>query len=580
MRKVMSANTWARLLSPLSRSLSYQPKNAIAFSNFKNTFLGAWSYEDANERYKLPTFTGTDFNWVHDYFGPMANRNHKTALQVVGPQGAKYYSFDQLLRRSAQVANFFRSLGLEEGDRVMYRLPSNHVAAKICTLAGTQSALVMVPSSTALSAQDIAYRIKHANINVIVTTQSELHKFVGLTNILFILIDGVPPNRPDCVDYNESLTFPESYKPLHANASTDPLFLIYNEQKEAVIYSHFKWSVASVVTMYWQGLQPNDIMADYNSPNDEIMSLQMLFSSWNAAATILTFEQPELQASQVLDALACHRATHLYAPSSRWRLISKHLQANAAATPGDAKQIKLPALKQALSAGPLHPDVHDRVLAILGVPVREGKFYAGSLLTASFPGQTDTADYPAPGNKLQIVDATGQNVAKGEGELAVVRDYQSGQTLPTDLRHSEHANSLHRTGIIAARDTGEGPIRVFGHKNNLFRQNGLLVALPAIEGELLKSADVSEVAIIPKPSSNQGNELIAFIVLTEGSNWSSLHMEERANKTLASKYRTEVILCNELPKTFSGNINREELKRRLLEQDEDVALKVTPYFSS
>src|SRR6266481_3325302 len=60
-----------------------------------------------------------------DWFDQIASgpRAHQTALWVVDESGEDTkLTFERLSRRSSQVANYFRSLGVRRGDRMMLML--------------------------------------------------------------------------------------------------------------------------------------------------------------------------------------------------------------------------------------------------------------------------------------------------------------------------------------------------------------------------------------------------------------------------------------------------------------------------
>src|SRR6201999_618667 len=63
------------------------------------------------------------FNWAADYFDSVARGNEQPALRVVDDLGCDLrISFAQLSRRSNQVANLLRKLGISPGDRVLLML--------------------------------------------------------------------------------------------------------------------------------------------------------------------------------------------------------------------------------------------------------------------------------------------------------------------------------------------------------------------------------------------------------------------------------------------------------------------------
>ena len=64
-------------------------------------------YEFVYQKFRWPQLT--QFNWALDYFDGYARGNQKTALWIVDENGSELkLSYDQMSRRSNQVANFLR----------------------------------------------------------------------------------------------------------------------------------------------------------------------------------------------------------------------------------------------------------------------------------------------------------------------------------------------------------------------------------------------------------------------------------------------------------------------------------------
>src|SRR5271165_1242425 len=80
-------------------------------------------YEFVYQKFRWPQLT--QFNWALDYFGGYARDNQKTALWIVDESGLELkLSYDQISRRSNQVANFLRKQGVRRGDRIIVLLPN------------------------------------------------------------------------------------------------------------------------------------------------------------------------------------------------------------------------------------------------------------------------------------------------------------------------------------------------------------------------------------------------------------------------------------------------------------------------
>jgi acetyl-CoA synthetase len=96
-----------------------------------NAFLGARDfllqhrndYKFVYEKFRWPQLT--HFNWALDYFDGYARGNQKPALWIVDENGSELkLTYDQMSRRSNQVANFLRKHGIRCGDRIIVMLPN------------------------------------------------------------------------------------------------------------------------------------------------------------------------------------------------------------------------------------------------------------------------------------------------------------------------------------------------------------------------------------------------------------------------------------------------------------------------
>ena len=91
------------------------------------------------------------FNWALDYFDGYARGNQKPALWIVDENGSEQkLSYDEMSRRSNQVANFFRKHGVRRGDRIIVMLP-NVVAMWEVMLASMKLGTVVIPAATLLT---------------------------------------------------------------------------------------------------------------------------------------------------------------------------------------------------------------------------------------------------------------------------------------------------------------------------------------------------------------------------------------------------------------------------------------------
>src|SRR5271169_5683065 len=107
----------------MPRELESARMNAHSSDSGLDAFLSARDfllqhrndYEIARDQFRWPQLT--HFNWALDYFGGYARGNNKPALWIVDEDGAELkLSYEEMSRRSNQVANFLRKHGVARRD--------------------------------------------------------------------------------------------------------------------------------------------------------------------------------------------------------------------------------------------------------------------------------------------------------------------------------------------------------------------------------------------------------------------------------------------------------------------------------
>src|SRR3954468_16878489 len=115
-------------------------------------------YEGARAAFECPP--PAEFNWALEWFDAFARGNDAPGLWIVGADGSEdKLSFDDLPRRSNQVANWLRAQGVERGDRIVLML-ANQVELWECMLAAIKLGAVVIPATTLLAESDIRDRVE------------------------------------------------------------------------------------------------------------------------------------------------------------------------------------------------------------------------------------------------------------------------------------------------------------------------------------------------------------------------------------------------------------------------------------
>src|SRR4030088_3003264 len=135
------------------------------------------------------------FNWALDWFDAELARNPESrdrpALWIVDAAANREnkLSFQTLSRRSNQVANFLRALGLKRGDHLLLLL-GNVVPLWETMLAAMKLGVVVIPATTLLTPDELRDRLDRGRAKTVVASQEQVAKFAGLggDNLIRIVV--------------------------------------------------------------------------------------------------------------------------------------------------------------------------------------------------------------------------------------------------------------------------------------------------------------------------------------------------------------------------------------------------------
>jgi acetyl-CoA synthetase len=501
------------------------------------------------------------FNWALDYFDVMARDNGQEALWLVDEgAGETKLTFAQLSERSNRVANAFRRLGVQRGDRVLLML-GNVVALWESMLAAMKLGAVVVPATTLLTRNDLADRFMRGHVKHVIASADAAVKFADLPGDYTRIVVGNAV--PGWVSYEGCYAAPPEFTPAGETHADDPLLLYFTSGTTAtpklVLHSHQSYPVGHLSTVYWLGLRPGDVHLNISSPGWAKHAWSCFFSPWTAQATIFIVNQTRFNARGLLDTVARCGVTTFCAPPTVWRML---IQEDLAAWP-----VKL---KEVIGAGePLNPEVIERVQKAWGLTIRDGYGQTEtSALVGNSPGQKVKAGSmgrPLPGFRVALLDSEGE--VRKEGEICLkleprptglMEGYQGegGKVVPA-------GDSVYRTGDVATVDD-EGYLTYVGRADDVFKSSDYRISPFELESILIQHPAVAEAAVVPSPDPIRLAVPKAFIVLTSGhapDRQTALSIFRHCRVALAPFKRVRRIQFAELPKTISGKIRRVELRR-------------------
>ncbi|MFF3350349.1 AMP-binding protein [Streptomyces sp. NPDC002779] len=553
----------------------HDPRASRAFRAARDLLLSHYGDpETARKAFTWPELTC--FNWAFDWFDVIAEGNRSTALRLVGPtpEDDEAVSFEELSRRSDQVAHWLEECGVRRGDRILLALPNCRPLWE-AMLAAIKLGAVVVPTYTTATTADLADRLDRAEVRHVLADAALTERFAGLPGSWTRMAVGGPV--PGWLTYEESWTADRSrYEPQALTRADEPLFVYFTSgttsRAKMVGHTHTSYPVGHLSGMFWNGVRPGDAHLNISAPGWAKHAWSSFFVPWNAEATIVALTGTQPEPRHILQALRTRGVTSFCAPPTVWR----GLLATGLGPPS-------PWLREATCAGePLEPALTERVAAAWGVRLRDG--YGQTETTAQLgqaPGsdpEPGTMGRPLPGYEVVVVDPASDRPVEvgGTGELCLDLTHRpaglmSGYLDDVSRTAKVFAGDRYRTGDLVTVEAG-GTLRYAGRNDDMFKSYDHRISPLELERVLLRHPCVAEAAVVPVPDDMGLWIPKAYVVLAPGTLGGApgrdLGLAEvaRALFDFASvelppeKWVKVVEFASRLPVTVSGKVRRAALR--------------------
>jgi acetyl-CoA synthetase len=529
-------------------------------------------YPTALAEFSWPEFA--EFNWALDWFDVIAaEHTDRVALRVAGDDGTdESTSYGDMARRSAQVANWLRDLGVRRGDRVLLML-GNITELWEVMLAAIKLGAVVIPASTLLQTADLQDRVERGAVRHVVAEAAHVPRFARVPGSYTRVAVG-PAVEGSAVKgsavegwraYADSARAQEVFEPDGATQASDPMLLYFTSgttsQPKLVRHTMASYPVGHLSTMYWIGIQPGDVHLNISSPGWAKHAWSNFFAPWNAQATAAILNQSRFNAAGLLSAVGDYRVSTFCAPPTVWRML---IQADLTAADTTA-------LRECVAAGePLNPEVIDQVRKAWGITVRDG--FGQTETTAQVgnsPGQPlkpGSMGRPLPGYPVVLVDpVSGKPGPDGEICLDLARrpiGLMTGYADDAERNAEAMAGGYYHTGDVASRDD-EGYITYVGRTDDVFKASDYRISPFELESVLIEHHAIAEAAVVPSPDPLRLAVPKAYVLLAAGQSPSpelARDIMTFCRERVAPYKRIRRVEFADLPKTISGKIRRVELR--------------------
>ncbi|MDR1196511.1 MAG: AMP-binding protein [Endomicrobium sp.] len=542
----------------------------------KYTKLKYESYEDFEKNCRITV--PDNFNFGFDIVDEIANSNpDKKAMIWCNEEGEeKTLTFGDIKNKSAQTANFFKSLGIKKGDSVMLMLKRRY-EYWFCVVALHKIGAVAIPATHLLTVKDIKYRVKAANIKMIVSAADKRITDVvneaknELDELKYVV--SVNGNTDGWLDYSKEIEkFSHIFeRPQGEDASVKSnILLLYftsgTTGMPKMVYHDSSYPLGHILTAkFWQNLDNDSIHLTVADTGWAKASWGKIYGQWISGACIFTYDYERFHVKELMSVIAKHGVTSFCAPPTIYRHIIKE----------DISKYDLSKLKYVETAGePLNPEVFHQFKKMTGLEIKEGFGQTETVVfAATFPWMTPkpgSMGKPAAGWDVDIVDDENNVCEPGqEGHLVIRTDKEKpvglfcGYYKDEALTKSAWSDGIYDTGDMAYKDE-DGYLWFVGRSDDVIKSSGYRIGPFEVESALIEHPSVLECAVTGVPDEERGAIVKATVILAKGCNPSQeliIELQEHVKKTTAPyKYPRIIEFVKELPKTISGKIRRVEIR--------------------
>jgi acetyl-CoA synthetase len=515
------------------------------------------------------------FNFAFDVVDALAARKPEklAMLHVDRNKTVRRFTFGDMSRASNRAANYFRSLGIRKGDRVMLVLKRNY-QFWISIIALHKLGAVVIPATDQLLEKDFVYRFNAAGVTALVCTaesgapaEAELAMAQCPQVTVKVIASGT---REGWHSFDEEYEmYRGTFHRTEDTACGDDLMLMYFTSGTTgypKIAAHtYTYPLGHFITAkYWHCVDPDGIHFTISDTGWGKAMWGKLYGQWLCEAAVFTYDFDRFDANDILPMFAEHRITTFCAPPTMYRFMIKE----------DLSKFDLSTIKYATTAGEaLNPEVFNQFKKATGLSVMEGFGQTETtLVLASLVGmapKVGSMGRPSPLYDVDLVDSDGNPVGVGEtGEIVIHTDKDipcglfTGYYLDEEKTKSAWHDGLYHTGDTAWRDE-EGYFWFVGRTDDVIKSSGYRIGPFEIESVIMELPYVLECAVSPAPDEVRGQVVKASIVLTKGTQPSdelSKEIQEYVKShTAPYKYPRIVVFRDSLPKTISGKIQRNKL---------------------
>ncbi len=516
------------------------------------------------------------FNYAFDIIDEIAAKDpDKLALLYVSSDKVPTrFTWKEVKQHTNRCVNYFLSLGIKKGDKVMLVLKRNY-QFWFATLALEKIGAVSIPATYQLLAHDYEYRFNFAGVSAIICTANDPNvcknveeaekNYHGLKHKL--IVNGT---REGWRDFNEEyMRFSTHYdRPDDAPCGEDYMLMYFTSGTAGfpkLAVHNYLYPLGQFHTAkYWHDVDPDGIHLSYSDTGWAKAAWGKLYGQWMCETALFVYDEDRFHAEDLLPMFKQYNITTFCAPPTILRMLVRQ----------DITKYDLSGIQHMTTAGEaLNPEVYRLFEQATGLQILEGY---GQTETALIVGNMRGAKHkvgsmgkPAPIYDVQVLDENGKIAPVGEtGEICI--NISNGVPYGIAVCYFKDEEKTaetwkdgwYHTGDTAWRDE-DGFFWYVGRVDDVIKSSGYRIGPFEIESVIMELPYVLECGVSAAPDEVRGQIVKASIVLTKGTEPTEELKKEIQNyvkeHTAPYKYPRLVVFRDELPKSISGKIQRNKL---------------------
>jgi acetyl-CoA synthetase len=532
----------------------------------------------AEWKWEIPPYFNIGVACCDRHLGTPAE--NRTAMIVADDQrGESSITYRELSIATDKFAHLLKQHGIASGERVLIRL-RNSLAYPISFLGAMKRGAIAVPSSTLLTASEMAYLIKDSGAAVVVTDQASWQavlsdKQTDLSSVrLALLIDGASEtSHPGITELQlESTLAAMSTAPRISDSATiadDPAYLVYTSGTtgfpKGVLHAHRALLGRMPASKYWFSFHDEHVDRIMHSGKFNwtyVLGSGLMDPLYHGKTVIVHEGKNDPLVWPTL--IQKHRATIFIGVPTIYRQIVQKTQLT---------KRDLPTLRFCMSAG---EHLSDEMATAWQERFEQDIYEAVGMSEFSYylsqnvfrPVKPGSAGFPQPGHNIQLLNPeTREPVARGEEGMICVRANDPGLfirywNLPEETAKYKH-DGWFFTGDYARYDE-EGYIHFLGRKDDIIKSFGYRVSPVEVERVLKGHPAVADCAVVGEDVEKDKRLVVAYVIPHESAQVSADGLLHWAREHLAAYKAPKVVyLAKAFPRTKNGKILRKDITAQI-----------------